>query len=86
MLVTMIVSPVSGRVSVSFPINVISVCDAFIGLTPVFVAYYVVLVRVNDIFGYYEFGLVDFVPLSRFSYYYISIVFIDRFKLYFEII
>ena len=46
----------------------------------------VALVRVNDIFGCYEFGLVDVVSLSRFSYDYISIIFIDLFKLYFEII
>ena len=46
----------------------------------------VALVRVNDIFGCYEFGLVDVVSLSRFSYDYISIIFIDLFELYFEII
>jgi hypothetical protein len=46
----------------------------------------VALVRVNDIFGCYEFGLVDVVLLSRFSYDYISIIFIDLLKLCFEII
>lgn len=46
----------------------------------------VALVRVNDIFGCYEFGLVDVVSLSRFSYDYISIIFIDLLKLCFEII
>jgi hypothetical protein len=47
---------------------------------------YVALVRVNDIFGCYEFGLIDFISLSIFSYNNISIIFIDLFKLYFEII
>ena len=46
----------------------------------------VALVRVNDIFGCYEFGLVDVVSLSRFSYDYISIIFIDLLKLCFKII
>ena len=46
----------------------------------------VALVRVNDIFGCYEFGLVDVVSLSRFSYDYISIIFIDLLKICFKII
>ena len=55
--------------------------------TAVVVAVVVVaLVRVNDIFGCYEFGLVDVVSLSRFSYDYISIIFIDLLKLCFKII